>query len=253
MKTLLLSLVAVGAGFSLVAADAKDDLAAAVKKLSEQSSYSWSSKSEMGGGNNRFGGGALTGKTEKGGFTWMSQAMNENTVEAAKKGDKGAVKTQDGWKAADELQPGGGPGQGGEGRRGGAMGGMFGRMLLNAKLPAAELEGIVAKAKEVKAEGDGVYVVELTEDGAKELATMGRGGRAGGPGGGNRPEPKDAKAKAKVWVKDGAPAKYELTSSAKMMMREEEREISRTTTVELKDLGTTKVELSEDAKKKLGA
>lgn len=256
MKTLLLSLVAVGAGFSLVAADAKDDLAAAVKKLSEQSSYSWSSKSEMGGGNNRFGGGGLSGKTEKGGFTWMSQAMNENSVEAVKKGDKGVVKTQDGWKSTDELQPGGGPGggQGGEGRRGpGAMGGMFGRMLLNAKLPAAELEGIVAKAKEVKAEGDGVYVVELTEDGAKELATMGRGGRPGGQGGGNRPEPKDAKAKAKVWVKDGAPTKYELTSSSKMMMREEEREISRTTTVELKDLGTTKVEVAEDAKKKLGA
>jgi hypothetical protein len=33
----------------------------------------------------------------------------------------------------------------------------------------------------------------------------------------------------------------------------EDREVSRTTTYEIKDVGTTKVEVPEDAKKKLGA
>ena len=258
MKTLILSLVAVGAGFSLIAADAKEDLQAAVKKLSEKGNYTWTSKTEMaggpGGGGNRMGGGTITGKTDKDGLTWFSQSFNDNTFEAAKKGEKSVMKTEDGWKSSEELQgQGGGPG----GRRGG---GMMGRALTAAPLPAAQLEGIVGKAKEVKAEADGLYVVTMTEEGAKELSTLGRGGfgggRQGGPGGGgqgggNRPEPKDAKASAKIWVKDGVPTKYELTTSAKIMMREEEREMGRTTTIEFKDVGTTKVELPDAAKSKL--
>jgi hypothetical protein len=252
MKTLLVSLAAIGAGFSLVAADAAADLKAAVKKLSDSGNYSWVSKTER-GGNSRVTPGALTGKTEKDGFTWLSQSMNDNTVEAARKGDKGVVKTDEGWKTAEELpRPGGqGGGQGAGGPRGGGAGGFRGRGLLVAAMPAAELDGIVAKAKRVTSEADGLFVVELTEDGAKELATFGRGGRGGGQGGGNRPEPKDAKATAKIWVKDGAPAKYEVASSAKITMRDQEREISRTTTVEIQDVGTTKVEVPEDAKKKL--
>jgi hypothetical protein len=264
MKTMLLSLVAVGAGFSLIAADAKQDLQAAVKKLSEKGSYTWTSKSEFagapgggGGGGNRLGGGTLTGKTDKDGLTWFSQSGNNNTIEAAKKGDKSAVKTQDGWKSSEELQGQGGGGQGGG--RGGAGGAMMGRMLTASPLPASQLEGIVAKAKEVKAEADGLYVVTMTEEGAKEFANLGRGGfggrqgglGGGGQGGGNRPEPRDAKASAKVWVKDGVPTKYELTTSSKMMMRDEEREIGRTTTIEFKDVGATKVELPDEAKGKL--
>ncbi len=55
------------------------------------------------------------------------------------------------------------------------------------------------------------------------------------------------------WVKDGVLAKMELHLSATVAGRNGDREISRTTTHEFKDIGTTRVEVPEDAKKKLGS
>ena len=45
--------------------------------------------------------------------------------------------------------------------------------------------------------------------------------------------------------------KYELKTFAKITFQDEERDIDRTTTTEITDVGSTKVEVPEDAKKKL--
>ena len=56
----------------------------------------------------------------------------------------------------------------------------------------------------------------------------------------------------KFWIKDGALTKYEYNVQGKVMGREDqEMSINRTTTIEIKDAGKTKLTLPEDAKKKL--
>jgi hypothetical protein len=79
---------------------------------------------------------------------------------------------------------------------------------------------------------------------------MSFGGRGGG-GGQNAPTVADPKGSLKVWLKDGLPTKYEVTVSGKMTFGQREIAINRTTTTEIKDVGTTKVEVAEEAKAKL--
>src|SRR5438105_12284309 len=94
----------------LMAADAKDDITSAAKKLADAPSYSWKSTPMNasagqggGGGGGRFRMGPTEGKTEKEGYTHLSMQRGDNTVEAVIKGDKAAIKMEDGWKSAEEL------------------------------------------------------------------------------------------------------------------------------------------------------
>ena len=231
---------------SLVAAapDAKADLKAAAKKLQDASGYGWTStpKSEGGGGGgNRPQAGPTEGKLEKDGFVWIKSTQGENSTEAVLKGGKVAVKTADGWKAGSEFQGNQG---GGQGRRDPAAG--MARRLQNFKAPAVEAEGLVDKVSDLKDEGEGVFSGPLSEDGVKALLSF--GGRGGG---GNAPKVTDPKGTAKFWVKDGSLVKYEYNTQGKMTFGQRDITINRTTTVEFKDVGSTKVEVPDDAKKKL--
>lgn len=227
---------------SAVNRDAKEDLLAAVKKLAEAPSYAWTSTPQQnapaGGGGNRFpAAGPSEGKAEKDGFVWISSKVGENAVEGVVKGEKAAVKTAEGWTAVAAR------GQGGQqGRRDPAL--MFGRMLQTLKAPAAQAESLANGLKEVKAE-EGVYSGDLTEEAAKAL--MAFGGRQGGQG----PTIEGAGGSAKFWTADGALTKYEFKVTGKLKFGEREIEINRATTVELKDVGTAKLEVPEEAKAKL--
>jgi hypothetical protein len=53
-------------------------------------------------------------------------------------------------------------------------------------------------------------------------------------------------------VKDGALTKYILLVKGTVSFGGEEREMDRTTTTEFKNIGSTKVTVPEEAKKKLG-
>jgi hypothetical protein len=57
----------------------------------------------------------------------------------------------------------------------------------------------------------------------------------------------------KFWIKDGRLAKYEFSVRGKITVGEDKHEvdISQTTTVAIKDAGSTKISLPEDARKKL--
>ena len=74
-------------------ADSKDDIKAALQKLSDSPNYSWKTSSQGG-----FMRGTTDGKTEKDGYTYLSMQFRDNTIDMAIKGDKIAVKTDDGWK-----------------------------------------------------------------------------------------------------------------------------------------------------------
>ena len=55
------------------------------------------------------------------------------------------------------------------------------------------------------------------------------------------------------WVKDGVLTKFEFNTQGKITAGQDNREmnINRTTTVEIKDVGTTKIEVPDEAKQKL--
>ena len=235
-RNILIGTLVLAAG-TLLAADPKDEVTAAAKKLADTDNYGWKQTIENAGGGG-FGAGASEGKTEKGGFTWVSrEGRNNTTIEAVRKGEKVAVKTQDGWQSLAELADQGGGGGGGRGRFM-AMG------FRNFKAPAAQVQDLVAKTKELKSEG-GAFAGDLTEEGAKAQLTF------GGRGGGNGPEISGAKASVKVWLKNGLVAKYEFNVKGTVSFNGNDRDIDRTTTVEIKNIGSTKVEVADEAKKKL--
>jgi hypothetical protein len=219
---------------SLLAANAgpKDEVTAAAKKLADKDNYAWKQTTENAGGGG-FGAGTSEGKTEKDGYIWLTMTMRDNTVEAVKKGDKGAIKTQDGWKSLTEATSGDpGPGT------------FVARRVQNLKAPAAQAEDLANAVKELKKDGD-VYSGDFTEDGAKSQLMF------GGRGGANAPEISGAKGSVKFWVKDGMLSKYEIKVQGKVTYNGNDREIDRTTTVEIKDIGTTKIEVPAEAKAKL--
>jgi hypothetical protein len=230
--------------------DAKEDLLAAVKKLGEAPSYGWTSTPQAPAeapaeGNRRrgMGGGPSEGKAEKDGLVWISSKTGETAVEGVVKGDKAAVKTAEGWKAASEFQGG----QGGQqGRRDPAAG--FARTLRNVKAPAVQAETLANGLKEVKAE-EGVFSGDLTEEAAKALMSFGGGRPGGNPD--RAPMIEGAGGSAKFWTKDGVLSKYEYKVTGKMKFGEREIALDRTTVVEIKDVGTAKVEVPDEAKAKL--
>lgn len=233
-KHILFCATALLAG-SLIAADStpKDDVNNAAKKLAEQPSYSWKTTVAV-PEDSQFRPGPTEGKTEKDGFTDIKMSFGDNTTEAVLKGDKAAVTNPDGgWQSLSEMDNNEGPGR------------FLGGMLRNFKAPAAQAADIAASTKELKKDGD-TYSSDLTEDGAKTLLSF-RGRR----GGGEPPAISDAKGSAKFWIKDGVLSKYEFKVTGKVSFGGNERDVDRTTTVEITDVGTTKVVVPEDAKKKL--
>jgi hypothetical protein len=233
-KNILFGALILVAG-SLFAADSgpKDDVIAAAKKLAGDN-YSWTQTLDL-GPNSQFTPGPTEGKSEKDGYTWLSSSFQDNTTIGVTKEKKVAVKTEDGWKTAEEIGDGGG---------GFNADAFMARRLQNLKAPAVEVQDLVSKTAELKKDGD-VYSGELTQDGAKSLLTMGFRR--------NNNPPTEAKGSVKFWLKDGAITKYQTKVSGKVEYNGESRDIDRTTTIELKDVGKTKVEVPDDAKKKLSS
>ncbi|MFN0129998.1 MAG: hypothetical protein ACKV19_25315 [Verrucomicrobiales bacterium] len=228
-----------------------DEVKAAVKKLAEAENYSWATTTTVPEGT-RFRPGAASGKTNKDGFSWLSNTMGDRTTESIVKAGKSVTKGDAGWQTPEERraarEAAGGGGGGGEGR-----GGRGGRNFENFKTPAQQAEDLVGKVKELKKDGD-AYVGELNEEAVQSLISMGRGGRRGGGGGddaGVPPAPTDAKGTVKFWLKDGALAKMETKVSGKLSFNGNDIALDRTTTTEIKDVGTTALDIPEDAKKKL--
>ena len=231
MKTSLLTVSAlVLFTCSVTSAEPAAEVKAAAKKLAGKPSYSWTStpKSESG---NTPGSGPTEGQTEKDGFTYVTFSIGNNDVELAFKGDKAAIKREGEWQASDQLE---------------GDSAWIARRLKQFKAPAAEAEDLLEKVEDLKKGDNGVYTGDLTEAGVKDLFSRLRRREAG-------PTPEGAKGWAKFWITDGVLSKYQYKVQGKLTVGEDKREmeINRTTTVEIKDVGTTKVKVPEEAKKKL--
>jgi hypothetical protein len=118
-------------------------------------------------------------------------------------------------------------------------------MMKTLKPIAQNVNEAIDKLKEIKSEGDGVYSGEFTPEGAKDQLAPNRG--PGAPA----PAVSDAKGSVKIWIKDGIIVKLESTLQGKVTMGQREIEMNRTATTEIKDVGSTKIELPDEAKKKL--
>ncbi len=213
----------------LAAADLAAEVKAAANKLAEKPSYGWTSTPKY---QPEFPGLSLSpteGKTEKDGYTFVVFSYNDNEVEMAFKGGKGAIKLQDEWNSESDL----------EGDRE-----WIAQRLKKYKAAAGEAEELLGNASNLKKGDDGVVTGNLKEDAIKEiLSRLNR--RAASAA-------KDLKGTVKFWSKDGLLTKYEFNVQANVTVRDEEMSVNLTTTVEIKDVGKTKVSVPDEAKKKLG-
>ena len=211
---------------SLGAADSspKDEITAAAKKLGDKPNYSWKATVVV-PDDAQFKPGPTEGKTEKNGFTLVTMSFGENTTQAVLKGDKAAVTNRDGeWQSVADLDSAEGRGR------------FLGRMVKNIKTPAEQAAELAAATKNLKKDGD-VYSSELTDEGAKAQFRIAAAS--------------SAKGSVKFWLKDGALTKYEFKLKGTVDFNGNEVDVDRTTTVEIKDIGTTKVNVPEAAAKKL--
>jgi hypothetical protein len=236
-KNIILGIMVLAAGS--VMADSKDDVKAAAAALGSAANYTWQTTVDM-GANSPFQPGPTDGKTEKDGYTTVSMSFGDNTSMIVLKGTNAAVQSPDnGWQTVAEATQGGGGG-------GGFNPGMFAvRQAQNLKLPAVEALNLAGLAGDLKVDGDKITGA-LTEDGAKSQLSFGGRGRGG-------PAPTVANPKGTVtfWVANGKLTKYSFHVTGTMNRGDQDMEIDRTTTVTIKDVGTTKVEVPDDAKKKL--
>jgi hypothetical protein len=211
---------------SLGAADStpKDDITNAARKLGEKPNYSWRITVVV-PDDAQFKPGPTEGKTEKNGFTHITTSFGDNTINAVLKGDKAAVTNQDGeWQSVADLENSEGRGR------------FLARIVRNFRAPAVQAAELAAAAKNLKKDGD-VYSSELTDEGAKAQFRIAPAS--------------NAKGSVKFWLKDGALTKYEFKLKGTVDFNGNDVDVDRTTTVEIKDVGTTKVNVPEAATKKL--
>ncbi|MGA2544239.1 MAG: hypothetical protein ABSG78_22035 [Verrucomicrobiota bacterium] len=242
---------------SVLAAD-KDDVSAAIAKLAAADNYSWKTSTtnipppgadaNAGGGRRGrggFGGGAVDGKVQKDGLIYVAMPGRGGAVtEGYVKGAKGAIKAGDdaGWTSlADATADDGGGGFN--------MAAFAARRVQNTKAPADTAKDLLSKTKSVSKTGDS-YTADLTEDGAKGLMTAGFGGFRGG-GDGQGPDISGAKGTVKFWVKDGVLTKYETDVQGSIDFGGNSRDMHPVTTIEIREVGTTKIDVPADAKKSL--
>jgi hypothetical protein len=230
---------------SLAAPDAKDDCTLAVERLAAAPSYSWKLTTEQPNGN---AAAAWTsrveyqeGVVEKNGFTRITIALGNNTVEAITRAGKVVVKQDAAWKTIDELsaEDGAQPG----------FGRLVAMIVQSVKLPGNRVAEYAAHVTQVKKDGDAL-TAEIT--GPYAASFLPRPGRPRGGTTTTAPtEPPDAKLSLKMWLKDGVLIKYETHVTGTVTLASGNRRYDRTTTVEISDVGSARVSVPDEARKKL--
>lgn len=210
-------------------ADPKADVAAAIKKLEQQSGYSWTYIPKTVGSESAGRSSVpLTGKADKEGFAVVRGEMGDVSVEIGIKGERMIVNYTGEWLSTTEI---------GENNR------TVQRLRL-IRRPTDEATMLLGKVTGLKKDSDGSYTSELDGMWAKEMfALLGRRAAAA----------PSAQGSARFWLKEGQLAKYEFVVKGKIVAGEDKKEVevSRTATVEIKDVGAATVSLPDEAKKKL--
>jgi len=237
MKRYFIPLVLIALSGSFMAANAspKDEVKNAAVALGNETNYAWEATVVV-PEDSQFKPGPTDGKTEKAGCTSLSFNFGDHTTAAVIKGTNGAIQTEDGWKSLAEASKDNGDGGFNPIR-------FLARMVQNYQVPAVESASLADDAKELHQADDSISG-DLTAAGASKMLSFG-GPRKGGPA------VSDAKGSVKFWIKDGKLVKYQIHVQGTISFNGDDRPIDRTTTVEIKGVNTTKVDVSDDAKKAL--
>ena len=233
-KALVICLISLLAN-ALSAADSslQDKLNSAAKQLGDKPNYSWTTTMKEGDGSpGRLG--PIAGKAEKSGLTYLSFEVGGIPVEVYMNGQKGTAKALEGWQTFDEIA------------QTSSTAAAVVRFLRSYKAPGVELTTLSEKVKDAK-EADGAISGELKEEATKEFLLFGARRREGQ----EPPKIENPKGSVKFWIQAGALTKYEFNVQGKVTAGERETEVNRTTTIEIKDAGTTKLEVPGEAKQKL--
>jgi len=198
-------------------------------KLEQEKNYAWVSTSQSAPETRTWRQGPTEGKTEKGGYTYVTFTLGDNTILMGFKDKKAAISWADRWQGAEELQ---------------GDYAWIGDRLRTYKLPASEATFLAKHSRNLKEDASGSLAGELDEAALKWLLTRGR------------QEITDvAKVKGSVqfWLQNGRLAKYEYVVQGALALKPDEPEVKlhRTTTVEIKNVGSTKVDVPREAAEKL--
>ena len=218
---------------ALIAAegDPKADLIRASNKLADAANYTWKTSVEVPGDPT----GTIEGRAEKEGTIVLTLARGEQSFEGVLKGDKGAVKGDAAWSSLKEaLEVEGNEFRGVK---------FVARLMQNFKTPPVEIKELAGSLTDWKL-SEGTYHEMLSPEITKDLLLYRMRG-------GQTPEVSEPKGSIKIWTKDGVLSKYEIKLQGTISFNGNEREVSRTHTTEIKDVGTTKVKVPEEAAKKL--
>jgi hypothetical protein len=203
----------------------------AIQKLAAAPNYSWRQTFDLPGGNWGSLARPLDGKAQSDGLLWTSQ----DNLEKFAKGQKRAVKEPAGkWQAPEERFP-----------ARVIRTGLYGLVTP----PAWQLTNILDKVQNLK-KSDGYYVGDLQPAEATAMVIYG-GVRGGGVGGSRNGAPVSAAA-VNLWVEDGAFSKYSTKVTLHFIYNGTPIESTQITTVEIKDVGTTKLDVPDEVKKIMG-
>ncbi len=250
LRRTLFTTMAVVAGLSMAAfADPKDDISAAAKALADSPSYSWTTTTANAGGGRGFGGGGpVNGKTEKDGYTTYNIPGRQAAYDVVAKGSKSVIKTPEGtWTTAEDMEKAADPNAGGFSP---AM--MIPGRVRAFKSPADQITDLAGKLENIKKTDTG-YTADLSEAAAKDALTFRRPGPAPAAGADAPPAPeiKDPKGTVTITISNGAITKLEQHLTGSMSFNGNDIARDTTTTTEIKDVGSTKVDVPDAAKAKL--
>ncbi|HEY1660817.1 MAG TPA: hypothetical protein VGI03_00215 [Verrucomicrobiae bacterium] len=231
--SLALALGLLAAGSAVADTNTVASVNAAVAKLDAAANYSWTVNIQL--PKSQFTPSPVNGVTEKGGYSMVSEDINGDTLQAVFKGDKAAIKGQDDWQSLAQADD---------------QTAMMGGFLVNPGTAATEVAKILKDAGDLSADTNGVISGNFTDAGATDQMTF-RGRNGNTP-----PPPKNAKGSLKFWLNpDGSLAKFETHLDAQVAFGQDQdpQDFEAIRTVEIHDVGTTKVTVPDGAMKALEA
>ncbi|MGB7323833.1 MAG: oligogalacturonate lyase family protein, partial [Rubripirellula sp.] len=173
----------------------------------------------------RFRPGPETGVTVQGGVTHATLSFGPRSTQIVIDGNKAAVTNRDGrWESVSLSDQG----YGSEG--------FAASLARRIDTPAAEAKELASALTSLTADGDVVVGTLPVDEASDRLDTRRRGESV-----------QDAKGTVCFWITDGLLTKYVLRVEGKIVDDGQRRESWRQTTVEIKDIGTAKLELPRGA------
>jgi hypothetical protein len=215
-------------------ADPRSDVTAAAQKLASESSYSWNTTVVV-PTQTRYRPGPSEGKIQKDGLTYLKVTMRNNAYQMMMRGTNIIVDDPDpdgGWQTLADFTANDdqGPGR------------FLGMMMHNFKTPADQALNTLSDVTDLQ-ETNGAYAGALTEDGAKKMLAFRRGGNAN--------TVTNSSGTASFWISNGELSKFEVHVKGTVTFNDNDVQVDRDMTVEIKDVGTTTITVPSDAKKLL--